>query len=244
MKSSLIYPAEHEIRWYCTDAGTTNLVPTATIPTGGKEQPPRARTGRGVAVSNPVLVYNTQYAKWSVNDAPAIGYATTLWQNKPALLATTSNVWTTSTDWTDGELMVWETPWIKVNMLQDFGRIFKATFLGRYLSSWDDTSGSVEAGDLNITCSYDYEEDGDTDTHRFRANQHFGASKGERLQFSIRPDRPKCQAIKFRIEEIATTAIEQSEPTYATGRGISLLSVDIHYGIKGGSSKLSAGRKL
>jgi hypothetical protein len=197
-----------------------------------------------VAVSNPVLVYNTQYAKWTVNDAPAVGYAATLYDGKPALMDSSFDLWTTGTDWTTSDNMVWETPWIKVNMLQDFGRIFKATFLGKYLSSWDDTSGSVEAGDLNIICSYDYEEDGDTDTHRFRANTHFGASQGERLQFSIRPDRPKCQAIKFRIEETATTAIEQSEPTYATGRGISLLSVDIHYGIKGGSSRISALRKL
>jgi hypothetical protein len=134
-----------------------------------------------------------------------------------------------------------ETPWIKVNQMQDFGRFYGLTFLGKYLSSWTG-SGVVQAGDIQVTIHYDYEGPlGDTDTHRFRANVDFDPADGDRLQFRVRPKRQKCQAIKITIEEVATTAVEVWEPTYTTGQGYILTGVDIHYGAKGGSGDKSLG---
>ena len=243
--ASVLYAKADEIRWYCENVGTTDLVAEATIPSGGKEQPPRARVGRSVLSSGTykVLIYNYEYGKWSVGTLDTAAYSAGLYQDRPCYMDSSFDLRVTGTDWTVAQKSLWETPWIKVNQLQDYGRFWGATFLGHYLSSWVDTGGVVEAGDLQITASFDYEEDGTTETFRFRANQDLGASNGERLQFQIQPARQKCQAVKFKIQEIATTAIEVSEPAYTTGRGVALLSVDLHYGAKGGSARVPAGRK-
>jgi hypothetical protein len=190
-----------------------------------------------------VLVYNFKYKKWSFLDDTALYHIVGIVNGKPAGLKDW-DFYRTSDTWADAELCRWETPWIKVNQLQDFGRFYSAEFLGKYLSSWTDNGDDVEAGDLQVTIRYDYEgADGDTDVFRFRANQDLAATNGERLQFKVTPSRQKCQAIKFDIEEIPTTGIEVSEPDYATGRGFMLTAVDLHYGAKGGSSRLPAGRK-
>jgi hypothetical protein len=244
IRAAIVYPDAHEIRWYANGVGTTDLVPAASIPSGGKEQPPRARVGHTASGSYHYLSYNMEYAKWAVCNAneEAPIYKACIFNNKPAGLSTNGNVYVTNEDWTESSYMKWETPWIKVNQLQDYGRMYGATFYGRYLSDW--SGASPEAGDLHVTCRYDYEENGDTDIHLFRANEHFGDSSGGRLQFEVPPGRPKCQSIKFEIEEVATQKIEVSEPNYARGRGIALLTVDILYGAKGSSSKLNAKRKV
>jgi hypothetical protein len=134
--------------------------------------------------------------------------------------------------------MKWETPWIKVNQLQDYGRFWEATLLGKYLSDWKDNGAGLEAGDLKVTTKYDYEGlNGDVDEYTFRSNVDFDPTDGERLQFKVFPGRQKCQAIKFIIEEQLTTKVDDAEPNYTLGRGFELTSIDLVYGAKGGSSR-------
>ena len=243
------YPTEHEVRFFCKADVVDEYGHDPTTGTGYKSRPPRPRFTRALPNNYPVMVYNYEFRKWTVLTNVFDQYFTkaALHDGKPAMISNTNVYYRLEDDpdiWYQSPLMKWETPWIKINQLQDFGRIYELTILGKYLSNWWDESAGVQSGDLQVTVRYDYEGvDGFTDVKRFRANSDFDPANGERLQFSIKPTRQKCQSIKLEIEEIATTAIEVSEPTYATGRGFELTAVDLHYGAKGGSSRLSAGRK-
>lgn len=234
--SSVLYPEADEVRFYVSGSGSSDWGEDPDTGADIPDRPPRPRYGRSLP-TYPVLVYNYRYQKWSVLTDQNVT-AATLYENKPAMLS--PNWWLSRiTDtWADARYMKWETPWIKVNQLQDYGRFWEATLLGKYLSDWKDNGDGHEAGDLKVTVKYDYEGmNGDTDEFEFKANVDFDPSDGERLQFKVFPGRQKCQAIKFIIEEQATTKIDDSEPDYTLGRGFELTSIDLVYGAKGGSSR-------
>lgn len=241
IEDALVYPQANELRWYgnATWYTTENLAIGDTPPT----QPPLPWQ-QSITPTSLVYCYNFKYGKWSIlNDTSDDFHKVILVNDKPAGLVSW-NWWATSEDWTDSQLVKMETPWIKVNQLQDFGRFYKATFLGKYLSSWEDTGGVVEAGDIQVTVRYDYEAAlGTPEEHLFRANVDFDPGDGNRLQLDVRPERQKCQAIKFIIEEVATTKVEVWEPTYSTGRGFILTAADLLYGAKGTSGSKSLGAK-
>lgn len=241
---ALVYPAAHELQWHYTMSARSTIAPAGdtTLPV----QPPRAWIQSAPPIAG-MLVYNYRYAKWSVVDRTGRTMQLTTVRasdGKPVGLVG-MNIYETGTDWSDGKLTTQETPWIKVNQLQDYGRFYGADFLGKYLSSWNDNGGDTEAGDIQVTVHYDYEipNVATDEVHRFRANQDLKPANGDRLQFEVRPKRQKCQAIKFVVEEVATEQVEVWEPTYTTGQGFIISAVDLHYGAKGGSSRLPAGRK-
>lgn len=244
---SVVHAGEHELQWFVhIPIGSEYL---AAGDTSAPVQPPRPWVANVNSVAECILVYNYKYQKWSLRTlfntfsngvvyggAEIVGGVVGLVSQSYAFYKEDT------TKWIWGERMKWETPWIKVNQLQDFGRFYGATFLGKYLSSWDANGTGTEAGDLQVTVKYDYEGSaGDTQVVRFRANQDFDPASGDRLQFEVPPSRQKCQAIKFVIEEIATDGVEVWEPTYTNGRGYILTGVDIHYGAKGGSGNKSLG---
>jgi hypothetical protein len=234
---SIVVPNDHEIRWYCTRTVGPEYV--ADSATNSPPQPPRPFI-ENQAPAGSIFVYNYKYQKWSIIEDAAVRTQRAVISNNSILeLADDWDVYPLDNSSWD-KLCKWETPWIKVNQLQDFGRFYGLTFLGKYMSSW---SGSpVQAGDLQVTVRYDYEGAlGDTHVERFRANVDLDPADGDRLQFRVRPKRQKCQAIKLQIEEVATTAVELWEPTYTTGQGFVLTGVDVHYGAKGGSGDKSLG---
>ena len=235
--TSIVVPGDHEIRWYCTRTVGPEYV--ADSATNSPPQPPRPFI-ENQAPAGSVFVYNYKYQKWSIfEDAAVRTEKVVMIGNTVAELADDYDLYKESTTSWD-KLCKWETPWIKVNQLQDFGRFYGLTFLGKYMSSWD--GSPLQAGDLQVTIRYDYEGPlGATDVHRERANVDFDPADGDRLQFRVRPKRQKCQAIKIEIEEVATTAVELWEPTYTTGQGFILTGVDVHYGAKGGSGDKSLG---
>jgi hypothetical protein len=235
--SSLVVPNDHELRWYCTRTVGDEYV--ADSATDSPAQPPRPFL-ENQAPAGSIFVYNYKYKKWSIiEDGSSRTERTVMIGCCVGELAADWDLYKESTTTFD-KLCKWETPWIKVNQLQDFGRFYGLTVLGKYMSSW---SGSpLEAGDLQVTIRYDYEGAlGTTDVHRIRANVDLDPADGDRLQFRLRPKRQKCQAIKLQIEEVATTAVELWEPTYTTGEGFVLTAVDVHYGAKGGSGDKSLG---
>lgn len=239
VKRALVYGKNHELRWYCNASTPVNQQIT-----GGNtdvQRPPIPNVRETWPSANLCCIYNYKYGKWSLLEESADMHIYGLHQNYIAGLLNW-DYYRESDDWKDADLCTWETPWIKVNQLQDFGRFYKATFLGRYLSNWDDSTGPVESGDLQVTIYYDY-EDSAGEVKRWRANKELSSDHGNRLQVDVIPERQKCQAIKFKIEEIATEKIEVWEPTYTTGQGIQLVSVDLHYGAKGGSGGKSLGKK-
>jgi len=236
---AVLYQKEHEVRFFTTGTGSSDWGPDPDTSAGVPPRPPRPRFGRS---TNPVgtLVYNYQYSKWTILTHPSAFLVSTIYENKPVMLISNGLATTVGTDWFQSFPMVWETPWIKVNQLQDYGRFYGATFLGKYLSSWADQGsiGLLEGGDLKVTLKYDYEGmDAETDEYLFRANVDFNPESGERLQFKVHPGRQKCQAVKFIIEEQVTEKIDDAEPNYTLGRGFELTAIDLHYGAKGGSSR-------
>ena len=237
IRRSLVYPEAHEIRWYCDQTSGPEYVPDS--PVDSPPQPPRPFLESQIPAL-PVFTYNFKYGKWSVSSEGIIPFnIVAILNGKPCGLKGFSFA-TTTEEWNTSVRCKWETPWIKVNQLQDYGRFWGLTFLGKYLSSWKDNGAGVEAGDLQVTIKYDYEgAEAIEDVHRFRANQGFGKEYGKRLQFEVAPKRQKCQAIKIFVEEIPTEKVELWEPDYTTGQGIVLTGVDIHYGAKGTSGDKS-----
>lgn len=225
VKAAIIVPDEHEVRWYVDSAAQAEFgtAPGTTSPV----RPARPRY-QNVLPSGAVLVYNYHYKKWCVFSGQDAKHAV-LHENAATYIETNYNpfqadtsAWGTDTD----NLLKVRLPWLRVNQLQSYGRIDELTVLGKYLSDW--TSDPCEAGDLQVTLTYDYEGYGaDSDVYRFRANR--GDMGEARMQLAVHPGRPKCQAVQVEFEEIATTAVEVWEPTYRPGRGFVLAGIDLNY---------------
>jgi hypothetical protein len=230
--------AEHEAIFFMSDVG-----PEAEYGNAADEsdvdRPPRTRFGYDLDYC--ALVYNYEYQKWSVRTGfteSTIWRKTAVYNGRPVGIDNNLDVWRiskeTETDWRWAELQYIETPWIKLNQLQNYGGVLGITILGRYLSDWkENTAGYFESGDLQVTLKYDYEgPDGREDVYLWRANVDLNQAGRENLQVYCRPGRRKCQAIKIIVEEVATTKLESFEPSYSTGRGFQVLGVDIEYGLK------------
>jgi hypothetical protein len=141
------------------------------------------------------------------------------------------------------------TAWLKLNGIQSYGRIWSATFLGRYLSTFaEDDAGDLDAGDVTVKVAYDYEKD-DTQTHVFRASEELQPElrdgvtvSADRLQIVVVPKRQKCSAIRFTIEE--TDTADADGLTYRPGQGFEIPAIELELGMKDTANKsLSAQRK-
>ena len=198
-------------------------------------RPPRPKFSN-VLPANAALVWNYERNAWSVFSNYATS-AATIYQRRFTRLLPDWSVWQESLDrWDDPvgtNRMLIITPWIKLRAMQDYNRLWRVTFLGRYLSAFRLIDGAIEAGDIQVTLAYDYEflrtqlVNGvtitNTTTAVFEATKAFGFEKrneqgtvglpldarAERLQFAVRPGRRRVQALQCTIEEIGTPAIKQ-----------------------------------
>lgn len=249
IRGAVVDGGEHELQWWVDGSWPFEYLPAGTLLSPAQPSRPRIANQPSYGVRG-VFVYNFKYGKWTfrtlhvtITNGIALG-GVQIVDNKVGTVSD-SYVFRKQADdvWYWSELMKWETPWIKVNQLQDFGRFYRATILGKYLSSWSKPDGTnYEAGDLQVTVHYDYEgADGTTSVHRWRANQDFKGGGDARFQMDLQPARQKCQAIKFVIEEIPTEGVEVWEPAYTTGQGFVLTAVDLEYGAKVGSGRKSLG---
>ena len=240
--------------------------PSVSLAVEGVVRPPTPGYGN-VLPADPALVWNYEHNAWSVFSNYA-GQAATIYQNRYTRIRTDWDVWQESLDvWRDPSgtnALRMVTPWLKMRGLQDFGRLYRLTFLGRYLSSFRDVGGAVDAGDIRVSLRYDYEypvpsgNPVNSDTKVFQANVAFQLeprnaqgsvgdppdARAQRLQFSMRPGRQKVQSVQVEIDEVATVAVLGSEPSYQLGRGFEITAVDIEFGAKPISTRtISAGRK-
>ena len=240
----VVVPDEHELRWYCEYAGASEFGPAADTGAGIPPRPARPRFEHSTPANQGALVYNYQYRKWSTQ-SPSLGGAYTLWVMKDgrpnALTSAFSHYRETKTNWTTAEEMMVETPWVRIANLQTYGRVDELIILGKYLSAWNDANwggGKLESGDIQVDLWYDYEASATpSDTYRYRANRGDlgNENTSDRMQLSVHPGKPKCQAIKVRVTEIPTTAVEVSEPTYGAGQGFALTGMDIVFEPKRGT---------
>ena len=109
-----------------------------------------------------------------------------------------------------------KTPWIKVTGLQDFGRIWSCTILGKYKS----------AHDLIVKVRYDY-DDSCVETKTITPSV-----SDAQYQYRIHLEKQKCEAVQFEIYD-----------DNQVGESMELTALTLEIGTKKGSMKLAAGRK-
>lgn len=222
---SVNFPAESEIRWYVTPpAVQEEFGPEPETGDNIPTRPPRPRF-QNILPANPALAFNYSEGKWTVlSGQPAVDV--TIFDDK-ILRASGAGLYATSDNWAGSELLKYRTPWVQVQDLQNHGRIDEIILLGQYLSAWRDDGDGFQAGDIKVTTRYNYEEGGNYHEYLWRANKELSAEFGQRLQFSMKPGQPKCQAIQILIEEVPTTKLDDKEPDYTTGRGFVLSGLDL-----------------
>lgn len=116
------------------------------------------------------------------------------------------------------------TAWAPMGGIQGFGRIYKALFAGNFSSTQASTTVTVQIGyDYSTT----YAETHTMDSANFKRN-------GEAVHFEIRPQRTRCEAIRFDIQESGPASVTAG--THAPG--LSMNQIQLEVGIKSGSNKL------
>jgi hypothetical protein len=110
------------------------------------------------------------------------------------------------------------TSWIKLAGLQGFQRVWRATLIGTHIT-----------GHLGVQVGYDYES-GWTDTHTLTQAQ---INALPNMQLQLVPSRQKCQAIRFRIYEIATLG----DVGFTVGEGFKLQGIRLRVGMRQGTYK-------
>ena len=134
---------------------------------------------------------------------------------------------------TSESLVAIKSPWIKLNGLAGFQRIWRLSFVIKHYT-----------GHLRATVSYDYEDAGvenvvwlEADILALRGSQNI-------VTLSMRPQRQKCQAIQVQFEELVYYGGDN--PIVGTdGQGFEPISVDLEVGTKSGTYRraLSAAAK-
>jgi hypothetical protein len=208
-----VVPAASEVRWLMSSSGDSE--PTA-------------------------LVWSYQRNAWSRYTSFAGRHACVSGGRYIRLLSGSTFAEETPGSWATGvsEGVVIQTPWLNPGALQGYKRIRRATFLGRYFT-----------GALRVEVHYDYRTDSPAEVHEWRYDELVAVlhrsdiyEAGEsvpayRLQLAIRPDRQKCEAIRFTITEI-TTPPGQGEDTGLTGtpgRGLELVAIALDVATKRGA---------
>jgi hypothetical protein len=137
------------------------------------------------------------------------------------------------------------TPWIKLRNMQDLGRLWRASFLARCLSTFEeDEDGLVDANSLLVEVGYDYEtEYSDTliftafdndDGYGSLAPPDRGVRNADTPRFSIGPSRQLCSAVRFRIQDFYELPFDE----FHSGRGYEIPAIDLEVGMLPGSNKL------
>ena len=240
--SATLVPETAEVR-FLVDGGTVASDEFGPDPdTTAVERPPRPRfvnrTPLGLA-----YVYNYEQNLWHMY-GNYYGAAATIHQQKYTMLNTDWSIWQESDtrydDPSGDNRSDMTTPWIKLGeTVQDYHRLWRITFLGRYLSSLQAMGGGTyEAGDIEVLAWFDYEngEDAQFQRQRYRV-QDFGfdpfnnpPKRAERLQFEFVPVRGRCQAIKLQIRELNSNDLGEGI-SYAQGHGFEISALDFHIGV-------------
>ena len=133
-----------------------------------------------------------------------------------------------------------ETAWIKLNDIQGFGRVWRAIVLGDYFTQHvlRVSVGFDYQGFYNEVHDYDYNSSDGLEAYGvdtpYGDGTYGGTSDGV-FQFRMHLSQQKCQAIRFKFEDVVNLIIDQS---YA------LSSLQLEVGLKQGVKKLAAARTV
>jgi hypothetical protein len=134
---------------------------------------------------------------------------------------------------TSESLVALKSPWLKVNGIAGFQRVWRVTLVARHYT-----------GHIRASVFYDYEDNSaesviwtQADIVALRGSLPF-------VTLSLRPQRQKCQAIQVQFEELILTPGDNPVPA-TTGQGFEPVSIDLEVGTKSGTYRrvLSASAK-
>jgi len=217
------------------------------------DRPPRPVFQNVPLGPDPALTYNYERNMW-LTYSNYEAAAATIYQQKYTVLRDDWSIWQEDDerfdDPTGDNRMRIITPWIKLSdNVQDYQRLYRMRFLGRYLSSLQDMSLDqdprlYESCDIRVRVFYDYEAI-HTQEKLFRM-QGFGydpfnnpPKRAERLQFNLTPNRGRCQAVKLEIYEEDTE--DRGEGLlYKLGHGFEVSAIDFQIGVSDQRSLLPA----
>lgn len=170
--------------------------------------------------SNRLMVYNYMQDKWSTNTFLK-GKSLCIWRDQLTVLKSDGRIYyqvdNIFKDNTSYYSMKFTSPWYKTTGIVGFGRLYEIMILGKYKS--DHT--------LNIRVYYDYDE---TDYNDYS----FDVTTTNLYEFSVKPQKQKCQSFKLEICDVATTG---------TGESFELSGIGLRVGAKKGFYKLSDSNK-
>lgn len=170
------------------------------------------------------LVYDYNMQQWSTftNYTAVSG---TEWKNSHAILRNSGTVDVeNSPSFIDNGVAVpirIETPWIPLAGLQGFQRVYEASFLGE----------NISAHTLRVRIAYDYDN---AWVETVSAPSTVLSNDVEQLK--VRPARQKCQSIKFEVTDL--------NPLLFGGACISLSSMSLTIGVKGGINRTKSGQVM
>lgn len=233
-------PNRNEVRFILA-AGDGDAI-DSDGPTPDSTRPPTPDYGNGWA-SGYALCYNYGSDKWSMF-TNHVGVAACVKDGKYAFLKSSWDVWEESTGYEDptgDNLLKLVTSWTKLRNIQDYGQLWKATLLGRYLSTFvEDEAGDLDAGDIQVKVAYDYGNT-DVDTKLWRASNELQPVERDSavvspgaMRLQVRPEKQKCSSVRFTIEETNTT--DADGLTYRPGQGFEITSIDLELGMRPGTN--------
>jgi len=164
------------------------------------------------------LVYNYIFGTWSsFNGQTSI--SADIWAGRPVQVLGSGVSEESETVFSDnGSVysMKVKTPWLKLNGLQDFGRIWTATILGKYKS----------VHDLIVKVRYDYDE---SYIEEFTVTPQLADTQ---YQYRINLKKQLCESVQFEIYDASQT-----------GESMELSAITLEVGLRKGSMKLGMNRK-
>ncbi len=206
-------------------------ITSAILMSGSNEV--RFSTGDG-----PVLVYDYFVKQWSTFD-PFRSLDTVIYQQKFVFLGSDGNIYRENTGYKDdgkGISLGLVTGWLSFDSIVGFQRVYAMMIVGEYKSYHK----------LRVSVGYDFSETYQSvyvmDTNDTLAISTFGEQSpfgnqtpfggdSNAYRFSFGMDIQKCTAIRFKIEDLTTSATEGS------GEAFNITSLGLTVGIKGQMDK-------
>jgi hypothetical protein len=242
VKAATIDPGNAEVRFLVEpDPNETQTVKYGPDPdTTAVTRPPRPVFGNELP-TDACLAFFYETGDWMLYSSYP-GTRSCVYQRAYTKLLSDGTLWQESEEFADPtgiNRTLMRSPWISLSdTVQDYQRLWKILFLGRYLSSLRGIGDDVyEAGDIIVRLYFDYEATY-VQEKRFRM-QDFGfdpfnrtPQRAERLQFEISPQdgRGRCQAVKIEIEEVNSEDMGEGVG-YGLGHGFEIVSAELHMGV-------------
>lgn len=175
-----------------------------------------------MATASRVLTFDYLLQRWSVDTLAGVR-AVGIWKNDVIALLSTGQVVRESALFQDNLTgtpaniqMKLVTGWMKLTGIQDYGRTWRVLVLGRWKSSHT----------LTVKAYYDY-DDSTVETYTITASSTPGL-----YQYNIHLKRQKCEALKLELFDTGS------------GQSLDLVSLTLEVGVKKGTMKVPAVRKL